>query len=107
MSTTAEVAIETADELTTTPREAAPVMVATISQLNPDPDIQHLQVEVTRLTERVVSLTTHYPRRGRSLSRNRHTHSPAPTNSLQPKDSLCWYHMKFGEKAKRCQEPCS
>lgn len=87
--------------------EVATPTVAAISQPNPDPDIQQLRAEVTRLAELVASLTTHRPRRDRSLSRNRRTHSPAPTNSLQPQDSLCWYHAKFGDKAKKCQEPCS
>jgi len=107
MSTTAEVTIKTVDEPTTTPREAVPITVVAISRSNPNPDIQHLRAEVTRLAERVASLTTHCPCRGRSLSRNCRTHSPAPTNSLQPQDSLCWYHMKFGETAKKCQEQCS
>lgn len=34
--------------------------------------------------------------RSRSRSRNRETN-----------DGLCWYHSRFGDKARKCEEPCS
>ena len=40
------------------------------------------------------------------------THSPevagpAPTDSQLPQKTLSWYHKKFGETTKKCQEPCN
>lgn len=39
--------------------------------------------------------------KGRSCSRKRDS-TPSSANTGQ-----CWYHSKFGEKAKRCRSPCS
>lgn len=30
-----------------------------------------------------------------------------PTSSSPAKDSVCWYHTKFGNRAKRCNQPCA
>ena len=65
-------------------------------------DIKELRLEVSRLTELVSSLSTRPRERKRSLSRPRRP--PTPTPDSHP---LCWYHHKFGEAAKKCQEPCS
>ena len=69
----------------------------------PSSEIQQLREEMARLTARIESLTTRSRRR--SISRPRRPASPAPTTETQ--DSLCWYHTKFGENAKKCTEPCS
>ena len=90
--------------------EVANPSVAAISG-PPQPDLadyEHLKAEVARLTQLVASLTT---RRRRSRSRGRHPRSPAPQD-LQQQDSptttsICWYHRKFGERARKCQPPCN
>lgn len=52
------------------------------------------------------------PRRGRSNSRNRNA-SPHPNRNrssspsrYRPEGSWCWYHYKFGDEARKCQQPC-
>lgn len=69
-------------------------------------DVQKLKEEVTRLADLVASLTsTHSSSRSRSHSRHRRPRSPAAQQT--PDKPLCWYHHKFGEEARKCQEPCS
>ena len=87
--------------------EVATPTVAAVSE--PSAEIQQIKAEVSRLADVVASLTQHRPRRGRSNSRQRRPRSPAPSDSHQPQDSktLCWYHKKFGEAARKCQEPCN
>ncbi len=80
----------------------------TISAVShPDlPEVKQLREEVTRLADLVASLTTkqnHHRNRSRSSSRQRRL-SPAPSNQTH---DLCWYHHKFGQEAKKCQEPCN
>ena len=41
----------------------------------------------------VINASNHPPRK----------HSPARRS---PKDTICWYHAKFGNKAKACRPPC-
>ena len=88
--------------------EVAAPSVSAIAHTSSDTEVEKLRAEVTHLAELVTSLTRYRPRRDHSQSRWRRTHSPAPTDPLpQPQDRLCWYHKKFGEAAKKCQEPCS
>ena len=72
------------------------------------PEVEQLKAEITRLTELVDSLT-HGPRRSRGRSRDRRPQSQACTDTRTPQSSepLCWYHQKFGEVAKKCQDPYS
>lgn len=83
--------------------EVAAPSVSAISQPPPsNNDLKQLRTDMSRLTDLVASFTRgRPPRRRRSFSRNR---SPAPTDS---QSTLCWYHKKFGEAAKKCQEPCN
>ena len=71
-------------------------------------DVKHLRAEVERLATLVASLTQHRPRRrNRSQSRDRRPRSPAPQDQEQAASkTLCWYHRKFGEQARKCQPPC-
>ena len=88
--------------------EVATPSISSLTQpASPDPQLQQLRAEVTRLAELVASLITRPRQRSRSRSRDRPRSSPAPTDSPQPSDALCWYHNKFGESAKKCQQPCS
>ena len=89
---------------------ATPPTVAAVTATPASEDLQQLKAEVTRLTDLVATLAQQRSQRGRSLSRSRRPHSPAPPTpqpSQQSSDTLCWYHRKFGEAAKKCQEPCN
>lgn len=47
-------------------------------------------------------------RRNRSQSRGRNQQqSNGSQNSGNKQSDLCYYHMKFGDKAKKCRDPCS
>ena len=70
--------------------------------------VKQLREEVAHLTDLVSSLSSqaHHRSSSRSSSRSRQRHSPAPTR-LPSSDSLCWYHAKFGEVARKCKDPCT
>ncbi|XP_054162108.1 uncharacterized protein LOC128960063 [Oppia nitens] len=57
--------------------------------------------QIEELTKQVKQLVARD--RGRSKSRNR---SRDRSNSRQ-RDGKCWYHFKFGDKARKCNQPCN
>ena len=73
-------------------------------------EVQQLRTELSDLKRIVQSLHHSYPsHRSRSTSRSRsHTRSristPDPENQ---QDTLCWYHHRYGDLARKCQSPCS
>ena len=84
---------------------ATPPIVAATS--TPASEVQQLREEVTRLAELVAPIADgQRPQRGRSRSRSRRPPSPARADSQTPAEP-CWYHKKFGESAKKCQQPCN
>ena len=85
---------------------AMPTVSAIADKRTETSEVKQLREEVTRLADLVASLTTRSRPRSRSRSTPRRPHSPAPQNS-SPEDSLCWYHAKYGETARKCKEPCS
>ena len=87
--------------------EVATATVAAITDTSTE--VQQLKEEVSRLADLVASLSQrdHLPRRSRSTSHHRRPHTPARTDSRAEAQDLSWYHSKFGEAARKCQEPCS
>ena len=84
--------------------EVATPTVSAITDTRADSsEVKQLREEVARLADLVASLSTRSRRR--STSRPRRTQSPAPSNP-PPTDSLCWYHTKYGEAARKCKDPC-
>ena len=77
-------------------------------------EIERLHEQVTRLQTAVQQLA-----RSRSTSRpnscsSRRSQTPPPTSSDTPAhtddsspDALCWYHHKFGERARQSRPPCA
>ena len=90
---------------------ATPPTVAATS--TPVSEVQQLREEVSRLAELVAAITAgHRRQRARSRSTGRRPQSPACLDPQTPQtsptsDSLCWYHKKFGDSAKKCQQPCN
>ena len=79
--------------------EVSAPSVSAITSSAHSSDVKELREEVVRLTDLVASLTTgpYHSRR-----RPRRSQSPAPTSASPAQDSLCWYHRRFGDKAKNC-----
>lgn len=66
-------------------------------------DIESLKACIEKLSENF------YSNRGRSKSSNR-SHSKSRDSEHKRNKShekLCWYHKKFGDKARKCVKPCS
>ena len=83
------------------PAVAAPIVATTSASPSPEilAEIEQLRSVVEQLQTSVKQLTRQS--RGRSHSRNRQ-HSPAPQEQ-----TTCWYHQKYGSKAKKCNPPCN
>lgn len=83
----------------------------TVSQDQNPLSIESLQAEITEL-KRVIS-QFHNNDRGRRQTRFR-SRSPAANrersksrSSYNPSGTHCWYHFRFGNKATKCNKPCS
>ena len=71
-------------------------------------EVEHLRGKITGLKEYIMSLPKPTPFRGHTHKRR----SPSPAHSRQPSphqssDSICWYHSKFQNAARKCRSPCS
>lgn len=67
-------------------------------------DIADLRSEISQLEKLVRSLSR--SRSSRSPHRSPTPTAPAP-NTDTSNGTLCWYHQKFGERARACRSPCS
>lgn len=76
----------------------------------PSADIASLQQQIQELSSQVAALTTRsrFHTRGRSQSRNRNyrRRQRTPTPSV-PQHDICFYHHRFGAKARKCTPPCN
>ena len=79
----------------------APTVAATSASPCPNiiTEIEQLRAEVQILQTSVQQLARQL--HGRSQSRSRQ-HSPAPQEQ-----TTCWYHQRYGSKAKKCTPPCN
>lgn len=68
-----------------------------------NPEIAALARQVEKLTQKIDRMSR--PRQ-RSSSHSNHRSSSLRSQSSYSKFPLCWYHQKFGERAKKCQKPC-
>ena len=91
----------------------APLPVHTVVP-PPASDIVTLRDELAKLTAAVNARTTDgTDRQGRSRGRSptpmrrRISSFRSPGRDTHDDSDVCWYHRKFGLKAKRCREPCS
>lgn len=83
---------------------AAPSHCYAVAQAEPVSEITQLRQQVAELTEQMKQLTKSKGRfRRRSGSRQGRGRSHSPYKEA----GMCWYHFKFGEKAKKCNKPCS
>ena len=86
---------------------AAPPSIAAVEKPQLSKEVDELRVEVVRLKETVSAFST-----PRQTSRPRFP-SPQPfrRNQSPPRrpvlTGMCWYHARFGDKARKCTPPCS
>ncbi|XP_071960400.1 uncharacterized protein [Antedon mediterranea] len=66
-------------------------------------ELRELRAEVSKLTSLVSSLAKQVRGRSRSKQRESRKRSPSATSN----DGLCWYHHRYGNKAHKCNSPCS
>lgn len=66
-------------------------------------EIAALAKQMEKLTEKVDRLSR--PRE-RSRSRTRHRSSSNRSQSSYKRFPQCWYHQKFGDRARKCVKPC-
>ena len=90
-----------------------------VSSVNVAPltsEVGQLRSEVTQLREMIAALKiapSNPHRRARSRSQSTSTASPRssspapPPTGNPPSASLCWYHRRFGDAARKCTSPCS
>lgn len=73
-----------------------------------DNPIEHLTRTVAELSRRLETMSTELHRRSRPHSRGRsHSNSRSRSNSHAKNHPYCWYHYRFGERARKCTQPCS
>ncbi|XP_065197668.1 uncharacterized protein LOC135828856 [Sycon ciliatum] len=69
----------------------------------PDSTVARLERQIAELTAAVSALAE--PRfRGRSTSRSS---TPSHSRSSTPTRDVCFYHHRFGDRARHCRSPCS
>lgn len=88
--------------------EVNPVSVHAISPVPASacPDLAAITAQIQELSRQVAALTTsHSNSRQRSSSRSKKPRSRSASQVVR--QPLCWYHQKFGEKASKCNKPCS
>ncbi|XP_054091269.1 uncharacterized protein LOC128922899 [Zeugodacus cucurbitae] len=64
-----------------------------------------IEKQLAEIVKEIASIKANINHRSRSRSRNR-----PPSRSGKQNDSsngLCWYHLKFGNEAKKCRSPCA
>ncbi|XP_070158995.1 uncharacterized protein [Polyergus mexicanus] len=68
--------------------------------------IQALSRQVAALTTQMANATKRWDReRGRSRQRNRSGNRARSKTTRQ--EGVCFYHQRFGEKARKCTQPCT
>ena len=94
----------TIDDLAQLADKIMEVATPTIAAVNTPPiasEVEQLRTEVARLKDAITSLS-----KSRSTTtRTARGRSPSPHPRAEP--TLCWYHERFGDAARKCRPPCS
>ena len=96
---------------------AAPPSVAAVTQPTVASEVDELRAEVVKLKETLSHLSSS---RLSSRARSPSPYRPRPSSPYRPRTSsprrpprshspppLCWYHTRFGDRARKCTPPCS
>ena len=84
---------------------AAPLSVAGVTNPQPAGEVDVLRTEIAKLRETIATFATSTPRQ-RSPSPRRPTIRRSPPPHTAP-TGMCWYHARFGARARKCTPPCS
>ena len=84
---------------------AGPPGVSGVTQPEPSREVEELRSELAQLRERVSTLST--STRTRSPSPRRRLFRPRSPPPHPTPTSMCWYHARFGDMARKCTPPCS
>ena len=84
---------------------AGPPGVSGFTQPEPSREVEELRSELSQLRERVSALST--STRTRSPSPRRRPFRPRSPPPHPTPTSMCWYHARFGDMARKCTPPCS
>ena len=86
---------------------AAPPDMAAVTLPQPPSDFEGLRTELSQLREMLSTLSTRTPPyRPRSPSPRQLPRLPTPPPP-SPSTTLCWYHARFGSRARKCTPPCA
>ena len=105
-STSDTTSLEDLSQLADRIMEVAPPTMAAIPPAYDE--VQSLRTEVDRLKELVTTLS--------SRERTAHQRSPSPRRQrfrrptpppATQREGLCWYHTRFGDRARKCTPPCT
>ncbi|XP_064479203.1 uncharacterized protein LOC135392419 [Ornithodoros turicata] len=113
LTTSSSVSLEALAEMADKMMDIAPPTVCAISPQPSAPspsDFQELRDEVSRLSGLVASSLrfgrSRSPRHRSPRRGNFRRRTPSPLQQSANPDE-CWYHQTFGDRARRCQPPCS
>lgn len=88
----------------------APSQVASTSTPGTAADsaIEQLTRTVAELSRRLETMSTELHKRSHSRSRSRSNYNRRSRSNSRSKDHpYCWYHYRYGERARKCTQPCS
>lgn len=83
---------------------SAPSHCYAMGQTGPQSEIAQLRQQVFELAEQMKQLAR---QGGRLRHRSKGRQGRGRSHSPHSEASRCWYHSKFGNKAKKCNTPCS
>lgn len=85
--------------------EASKIQAITTSQPEPLSDLVSI---VHKLDGKIESLKRSFRGPGKSSRQKARSRSPTPVKtSSVAKDTICYYHKHFGQKANKCKHPCN
>lgn len=70
-----------------------------------DNSIQHLEQKIAELSQQIASLQ-YQDNRHRNRSRSRSLGPHVRSRSIS-RDTICYYHQRFGSEARKCHKPCT
>ena len=116
LASSGDMPLEALATLTDMVMEVASPSISSINVAPLTSEVGQLRSEVAQLREMIAALKIapshpHCQARSRSQATSAaspHSSSPAPLPAESPPSaSLCWYHRRFGDAARKCTSPCS